>query len=253
MRHVPTLARRELAAYFLGPMASLILLAFLAIAWFNMIDLLNDLARSPRAWSGAADPINRYLTRRPWLWIALLVALPALTMRLFAEEKRSGTIEGLLTLPVTEAEVVVAKWLAGLAMYVAILVPFAVYLPFLHQQGGYRFDLGPFASLAIGMTTLGMMFVAIGLFFSALTKNQVVAAIWTFLAMFLLLFLTAFAHTYAVTQGLTWAGPMLFVSVLNQVEAFGAGQLDLRVLALHLSVCAFMLFATVQIVRWRQG
>ena len=121
------------------------------------------------------------LASAPAFWIALLVALPALTMRLLAEEKRSGTIETLLTSPITEAEVVVSKWLAGLAMYLAILLPFAIYLPFLYYQGKYQFDLGPFVSLAIGLTTLGMMFVAIGLFFSALTRNQIVAAIWTFL------------------------------------------------------------------------
>ena len=252
MRHVPTLVRRELSAYFLGPMAFLILLAFQAIAWFNMIDLLNDLARNPHVLSGVSDPINRYLTRRPWIWIAMLVALPALTMRLLSEEKRSGTIETLLTTPITEAEVVISKWLAGLAMYLAILLPFALYLPFLYTQGHYRFDVGPFFSLAIGMTTIGMMFVSIGLFFSALTRNQIVAAIWTFLVMFLFLFLTTFLYSYATAAGAGWADAMLFVSVLNQVDAFGTGKLDLRVLALHVSICVFVLFATIKAVGWRR-
>ena len=81
---------------------------------------------------------------------------------LLAEERRSGTIETLLTLPVTEAEVVLAKWLAGVVMFWALLVPFALYLPFLYYQAKFYFDVGPVLALAIGLTTMGMMFVAIG-------------------------------------------------------------------------------------------
>ena len=72
-----------------------------------------------------------------------------LTMRLLAEERRSGTIETLLTLPVTETEVVLAKWLAGVVMYCVLLVPFALYLPFLYYQAKFDFDLGPIVRLAI--------------------------------------------------------------------------------------------------------
>ena len=180
MRHVPPLLRRELGSYFLSPMAYLILLAFQVIAWLNFWELVDTLARSPQVFSNLRDPMNTYISGSTPFWIALLVALPALTMRLVAEERRSGTIETLLTVPVTEAEIVVAKWLAGVVMYVVLLIPFALYLPFLYYQARYYFDVGPLASLGIGLTTLGMMFVAIGLFFSALTRNQVVAAIWTF-------------------------------------------------------------------------
>src|SRR5437763_14804289 len=116
--------------------------------------------------------MNLYISASTPFWIGVLVAVPALTMRLLSEERKSGTIETLLTGPVTEAEVVVSKWLAGVVMYLALLLPFLVYLPFLYVQGRYRFDVGPVASLTLGLTTIGMMFVAIGLFFSALTRNQ---------------------------------------------------------------------------------
>ena len=105
------------------------------------------------------------------------MAIPALTMRLLAEERRSGTIETLLTLPVTETQVVLAKWLAGVVMYLVLLIPFALYLPFLYFQARFYFDLGPVLALAIGLTTMGMMFIAVGLLFSAMTRNQIVAAI----------------------------------------------------------------------------
>src|SRR4051794_11541517 len=200
MRHVPTLLRRELAAYFLGPMAFLILLAFQAIAWLNFWDLVDNLARNARAFSGLRDPLNSYISGSTPFWIGLLVAIPALTMRLLAEERRSGTIEGLLTVPVTEAEIVVSKWLAGVVMYLALLLPFAVYLPFLYYQGRFHFDPGPLLALSIGLTTLGMMFVAIGVFFSALTRNQIIAAIWTFAVLFLLVLMTLLVYFYAVGQ-----------------------------------------------------
>ncbi len=252
MRHVVILARRELATYFLGPMAFLILLAFQGIAWLNFWDLVDNLARNARAFSGVRDPLNSYITGSAPFWIGMLVAIPALTMRLLAEERRSGTIEPLLTAPVTEAEVVVAKWLAGVAMYLVLLLPFALYLPFLYYQAKYRFDLGPVVALGVGLTTLGMMFVAIGLFFSALTRNQIVAAIWTFAILFFLILLTMILTEFAVTRRASWAEALQFVSVTNQLRTFGTGRLDLRFLAIHLSTCVLMLYLTTKVVQFRR-
>lgn len=253
MRHVPTLLRRELGAYFLGPMAFLIVLAFQVIAWFNFGQLVDNLSQPQQSLSSLSDPMNSYISWSTPFWLLLLVALPALTMRLVAEERRSGTIEALLTVPVTEAEIVLAKWLAGVVMYLVLLLPFAIYLPFLYYQARFYFDVGPLLSLAIGLTTMGMMFVAIGLFFSALTRNQIIAAIWTFVALFLLVFLANLAYRYvAVEQQAAWADAIRFVALPPQLQSFGSGQLDLRFLTLHLSVCAFMLYLTVKILESRR-
>jgi ABC-2 type transport system permease protein len=253
MRHVPTLLARELGAYFLSPMAYLVLLAFQAIAWINFWQLVDMLSVPQRTFSGLGSPMNSYISGSTPFWIAMLVAVPALTMRLVAEERRTGTIETLLTVPVTESEIAIAKWLAGLAMYLALLAPFVVYLPFLYYQGKYTFDVGPLISLSLGLTTLGMMFVAIGLFFSTLTRNQIVAAIGTFATLFVILVLTMLAYYDAVTRQTGWAEPLRFVSVISQVHEFGSGQLDLRYLALHLSVTAFLLFGTVKVLESRRG
>jgi ABC-2 type transport system permease protein len=252
MRHVPTLLRRELGAYFLGPIAFFILLAFQLIAWLNFWELVENLTRQQQAYSSLRDPLNSYIALSTTFWIALLVAVPALTMRLIAEERRTGTIETLLTVPVTEAEVVVSKWLAGVLMYGLLFVPFAIYLPFLYYQAGFHFDPGPLASLAIGLTTLGMMFVSIGVFFSATTRNQVIAAIGTFLVLFLLVLLTYLGHAYALEKQAPWAEAVRFIAVLYQVHSFGTGQLDLRFLVLHLSVCVLMLFMTVKVLESRR-
>lgn len=252
MRHVPTLLRRELAAYFLGPMAFLILLAFQVIAWLNFWELIDSLSQGQQSLSSLRDPLNSYISGSAPFWIAMMVAIPALTMRLLAEEWRSGTIETLLTVPVTESEIVVAKWLAGVVMYLMLLLPFAVYLPFLYYQAKFHFDPGPVTALGIGLTTLGMMFVSIGLFFSALTRNQIIAAIWTFAVLFLLILLTRLVYFYAAGQQLDWIEGLRFISVLSQVQSFGSGQLDLRYLALHLSVSVFMLYLTVKALQSRK-
>lgn len=253
MRHVPTLLRRELGAYFLSPMAFLILLAFQVLACLNFWELIDVLGRPQQSLSTRFDPLNLYISGSTPFWIAVLVAVPALTMRLIAEERRSGTIESLLTVPVTETEVVLAKWLAGVVMYLVLLLPFLVYLPFLYYQGRYHFDVGPLASLVIGLTTLGMMFVSIGLFFSALTRNQIIAAIWTFVVLFLVVVLTLVAYSWAAERQATWAEAVRFVAVLYQLQSFGSGKLDLRYLTLHLSVSAFMLYLTVKTLETRRA
>jgi len=253
MRHVPTLLARELGAYFLSPIAYLVLLAFQLIAWLNFWELVDSLSQPQREFSSLRDPMNMYISGSTPFWFAILFAIPALTMRLFAEERRTGTIEPLLTVPVTEAEIVVAKWLAGVVMYLALLVPFALYLPFLYHQARFYFDPGPIVGLSIGLTTMGLMFVAIGLFFSVLTRNQILAAIWTFVVLFLMVVLSLLLYYYAVRQQSTWAESARFLSVFYQVQGFGAGRLDFRTIALHLSVCVFTLFLTVKILEIHRG
>ncbi len=253
MRHVRTLLARELAAYFLGPIAYLVLLAFQLIAAFNFYDLV-DLLSAPRSeLSTLRDPMNTYISNSAAFWIAIMVAIPLLTMRLFAEERRQGTIEALLTVPVTETEVVIAKWLAGVIMYFVLLVPFFIYLPFLHFQAKYDFDLGPLMSLSVGLTTMGMMFVSIGLFLSSLTRNQIIAAIWTFVVLLVLIVLFAIAYVFAAQQHYTWADGLRFVAVLFQIQSFGQGVLDFRYIAVHLSVCVFMLSLTVRVLKARSN
>lgn len=254
MRHVNELLKRELAAYFLSPMAYLVLLAFQLVAFLNFWEMVDSLSQPMRAqgeFSSLNDPMTTYISGSPAFWIAVLVAIPALTMRLLAEERRSGTIETLLTLPVTETQVVLAKWLAGVVMYLVLLLPFALYLPFLYYQGHFYFDLGPVLSLGVGLTTMGMMFVAVGLLFSSMTRNQIVAAIWTFVALFCMIVLVPLTLLFAARTRAGWAEAVQFTSILHQVRSFGVGRLDLRHLALHLSVCVLLLSLTVKIVATR--
>jgi ABC-2 type transport system permease protein len=254
MRHVNILLRRELGAYFLTPMAYLVLLAFQLVAFWNFWILVDTLSQPQRAFlefSSLNDPMTGYVSESLAFWGAVLVAVPVLTMRLLAEERRSGTIETLLTLPVTEAQVVVAKWLAGVVMYLALLLPFILYLPFLYYQARFHFDVGPLAALAAGLTTMGMMFVALGLLMSALTRNQIVAAIWTFVAMLMMIVVVPLLMLAATRRQGGWLEAAQFTSIYHQIRGLALGRLDLRHLAFHLSVCVLLLSLTVRVVAAR--
>jgi len=251
MRHVTALFYRELGAYFLSPMAFLVLLAVQFLAFFNFGELVEILSQPQRELSSLRDPMTMYISSSPAFWLAILVGVPVLTMRLVAEERRSGTIETLLTLPVTETEIVVAKWLGGVVMYCMLVVPFALYLPFLYYQAKFEFDVGPLLTLFAGLTTMGMMMIAIGLFMSSLTRNQIVAAIWTFVVLFLMVVLVPLVYNFAARQHLPWAEGVRFMALLYQIQNLSVGQLDIRCLALHLSVCAFMLFLTAKVLETR--
>jgi ABC-2 type transport system permease protein len=250
-RHVSTLLARELSAYFLGPMAYLVLLAFQVIAFLNFWELVDALSQRQQEFSSLRDPMSTYISASPAFWIALLIAVPVLTMRLFAEERRSGTIETLLTLPVSETEIVISKWLAGVVMFCAVIVPFAIYLPFLYYQAKFYFDIGPALTLAFGLLTMGMMLVSIGIFFSSLTRNQLVAAIWSFAVLFVLIAIAPLFYVWAVSRHASWADGVRFLALLHQVQSFGVGQLDLRVVVLHVSVCLFMIYLTVKVLQSR--
>lgn len=254
MRHVPTLFARELAAYFLSPTAYLVLLGFQVVAFLNFWELVESLARPQVEFSNLRDPMTTYISGSTPFWFAVLAAIPLLTMRLLAEETRSGTIETLATLPITEGEIVVSKWMAGVAMYLVLLLPFALYLPFLYYQGKYQFDVGPLLSLGVGLTSMGMMFIAIGLFFSSLTRNQLVAAVWTFVTLFVLVVTSLLLLFFLAERRWNgWADVARHVAILNQIHDFALGRIDLRTVALHLSVCTFVLYTTTTLLAARRG
>jgi ABC-2 type transport system permease protein len=241
-----------MSAFFLGPIAYIVLLAFQVIAFLYFWELVETLSQAQREFSSLRDPMTTYIAGSPLFWIGTLIAVPLLTMRLIAEERRTGTIEPLLTLPVTESEIVIAKWIAGVLMFLALLIPYAIYLPFLYYQAKFYFDLGPLVSLAIGLSTMGMMFVAIGLLFSSLTRNQIAAAVWTFVVLFLMVVLTLLLYLDALRRQEDWAEALRYLAVYIQLRGFGQGLLDPRTLALHVSVCAFSLFVTVKILEIRR-
>jgi ABC-2 type transport system permease protein len=188
-------------------------------------------------------------------WLVYLFIPPLLTMRLFAEERSTGTLEVLMTAPLHDWQVVLSKYLACFAFYIVLWLPTLAYLPVILNaetpQG--RIDPMPLASSYLGLFLAGAMFLALGLFVSSLVRSQMVAAL---LSLFLSLgFIVAGIWRPEMDTGSTLYRVLFFVSVpMHFSKDFSRGLLDTRHLVLYVSVAAFCLFLTVRSLesrRWR--
>jgi ABC-2 type transport system permease protein len=171
-----------------------------------------------------------------------------ITMRTYAEEKRSGTIELLLTSPVTDFEIIVGKFLGALSLYAIMLAVSLVEIGILFRFGTPEWK--PIATAYLGLILLGGCFISLGLFISSLTKNQIVAGTVTF-AVFLMLWVITWIGSFA---GPTVEGLTSYLSIIEQFEDFSKGVIDTSHLIYYLSFITFGLFLTAKSVdseRWR--
>lgn len=240
-----TLWRKEVTGYFLSPVAYVVTIFFLVVMGAIFSLLVSVLADGP-----AGVTIMNLLFGSPFFWMTMLVLVPVLTMRLLAEEKRSGTLETLLTAPISDPAVVLAKFAGAVTFYVLMWLPTAAYVLVLRQFSSMMapIDFGPMAGGYLGALLVGMFYLSIGLFCSALTSNQMVAAIMSFAAMIgvFLLGLLDFVTTSETLQAISAC-----VSSYNHMLDFSRGAIDTRPVIFYLTGTAFMLFATVKAVEAR--
>ena len=178
MRKTWAIVRRELIAYFSSPLAYIVMTAFLLMQgyiFYLIVSFLNN-PQTP-----AMTPLRLFFGGTIFFWLFLLFVVPVITMRLIAEERRSGTIEVLLTSPVTEAQVVAGKFAAAMAFYIALWLPTVLYVVVLNRHSDI--DLGPVVSGYLGILLLGFLFLSVGTLASTFTDNQLIAAIIAFAAM----------------------------------------------------------------------
>jgi ABC-2 type transport system permease protein len=254
MRATLSLFRRELGAYFLSPIAYVVLAVFLVVTGHLFyLTLVQLTARGPQ---GVYFPMHFLLTDT-WFWLVFLFIPPLLTMRLFAEERGSGTLEMLLTTPLRDWQIVLSKYAACLAFYVFLWLPTLAYLPILLDLEwpslASGIDPWPVASSYLGLALAGAMFLALGLFVSSLVRSQMVAAL---LALFLsLLFIVAGFWRPEMDAGSLLYQVLFFFTVpLHFDRNFSRGLVDTRQLVLYASVTLFCLFLTVRSLesrRWR--
>jgi ABC-2 type transport system permease protein len=244
-----TLLRRELAAYFLSPVAYVVAVCFLVLMGLSFWMLLEVLSQGP----ASVGVMRMLMGESVFFWLALLVVVPAVTMRLFAEEWRSGTWESLMTAPVSEAMVVAAKYLAAWLFFGLLWLPTWSY-PFLLARVAPQtgpVDWGVLLATYAGVLCLGGFYIAVGLLASSLTRNQSVAAMITLVALTLLI-LTGFIPDYARTPGVQAVGR--YTSALVHMKDFSRGVLDTRVFVFYATLTAWVLFATVKSLearRWK--
>jgi ABC-2 type transport system permease protein len=245
MNGFATLWRKEVTGYFLSPIAYIVTIFFLIVMGSIFSLLVSVLAEGP-----AGVAVMNLLFGSPFYWMTMLALVPALTMRLFAEEKRSGTIETLLTAPVTDTAVALAKFAGAVSFYAFMWLPTLVYLFILRHFSADMAPLDPGSLVGgyLGALLIGMFYLSIGLFCSTLTSNQIVAAISTF-AVMLALFLAGLLDYVARGEAAQAIGEHL--SSYNHMLEFSRGVIDSRPIVYYLSGTAFMLFSTVKILEAR--
>jgi ABC-2 type transport system permease protein len=180
--------------------------------------------------------------------VVFLFLLPLITMRTYAEEKRSGTIELLLTSPLTDLEIVLGKFLGALGLYAVMVALTLIHFGLLFAFG--KPEWKPLATAYLGLLLFGGCFIALGLFISSLTKNQIVAGAATF-GVFLLLWVVDWIGE---SMGPTGQAILKYLSMTEHLEDFVKGVIDTKHLVYYLSFIAFGLFLTVRSVdteRWR--
>jgi ABC-2 type transport system permease protein len=254
MRNALIICRKELRSYFVSPVAY-VLLAFWAIifGYFFWVALGSFLKYGMESqMMGQSYPINlNEQIIRPLLENVAVIGLffvPMITMRLFAEEKRTGTIELLVTSPVRDTEIIFGKWLAAMALYCCLLLFTVFHFLFLFKYGNP--DWKPLLVAYLGLLLEAGVMLAIGTFISSITKNQIIAGAATF-AVLILLWVLGWAGGY---ESSTWATVLSYMSITTHSESFMRGVIDSKDAIFYATLIFLGLFFTarsMESLRWR--
>ena len=255
MNNILAIAHKEMKAYFSSPIAYIVI-GFSAIlfGWFfvNLLFYFDRMSLQAGMGMGGPDTVNvnEMLIGPLFLnvTVILLFTLPLVTMRTYSEEKRSGTIELLLTSPLTDTQIVLGKFFGALVLYVAMLSVTLVHIALLFIFGNPEWR--PIVAGYVGILLMGGCFLSLGLFISSLTKNQIVAGMITF-AVFLMLWVINWIAAFA---GPNMQAVLNYLSITEHLNDFTKGVIDTKHLVYYVSFIAFSLFLTVRAVdseRWR--
>ncbi len=250
--HLVVLTRRELAAFIYSPIAYIVLAVMAMSSGLGYYFFIDALTGAPPG-SVIPEPIVRnYQTLTIFAAFQTILLVPLLTMRTFSEEKRTGTLEVLLTAPVRESTIVLSKFIATWIFFMLSWAPAAIYLIGFRIVGGQPFDFKPLLSYYVALGACGASFVALGIFFSSLTKNQIVGAAITGAIVFaqLLTFLLRESLSEYLPAGVRAAfGKFDFLTLWNQ--ALG-GSLTVANIVLQLSLGVFWIFLTIKVLEIRK-
>lgn len=246
MRAVYSIAKREVFSYFVSPIAyvvSVVWLLWCGWSYFLMVGLY----AGSSAMGATGSPLTTFFGGSVLFFIPLLVFAPVLTMRLLAEERHTGTLEPLLTAPVSALDVVLGKYIAAVIFWLSLWLPTLIYV----WQTSYfgRVDYGAVASSYVGVIGVGLYYMAIGLAMSALAKNQIVAALLTFilLAGLFALGLLSFVEAFAA-----YRDQLDYVSLWGHMQSFSKGVIDSRFLVFDLSLAFLFVYLAYRALEGRR-
>ena len=253
VRNILAIAGKEMRSYFASPMAYLIIGLFALLFgqfFYAYLDLFVRRSAGMGQMGGGANNINQDMIRYVLMNAAIIIlfVMPMITMRTYAEEKRSGTIELLLTSPLTDLEIILGKFLGALGLYAAMLAVTLLDVALLFFFGNPEWRA--IAAGYLGLLLLGGCFVSLGLLISSLTKNQIVAGVITF-AVFLMLWIVNWT---ADQSGPTMRAVLNHLSIIDHFDDFARGVIDTKHVVYYVSFIAFGLFLTAKSVdseRWR--
>ncbi|MBI3010865.1 MAG: ABC transporter permease subunit [Candidatus Omnitrophica bacterium] len=247
MSNLLALTSRELKAFWYSPMAYAVGALFLflqGLVFWLLIAVLNDPRVDP-----SLTMAQFFFGGTFFFWFSILVIAPLLTMRTFSEEKRTGTIELLLTAPVTDAQVVLAKFLGAWVAYILLWACTVVF--FLLLRSFSAFDWAPVLTGYLGTWLLGGVLLSLGILASSLTRNQVIAALLSFVAILLLFSVGVLDVFIRDPEG---SKMIQYLSLIDHFRSFAKGILDTRPMVFYLSLTAIALFLAGRVIgspRWR--
>jgi ABC-2 type transport system permease protein len=249
MSGILTVARREILSFFVSPIAYVVMTVWLL--FFGIVFYMLALFFTSQPAGGGTNLLQAFFGGTTLFYLPLLIFAPVLTMRLLAEERSSGTIESLMTAPLSEVEIVLGKYLAALSFWVALWIPTLSYVWIASGTGKDVVDTGAICATYLGLFCVGTFYMAVGLLMSAVARSQIVAAMLTFLVLGLL-FVVGLAG-YATLDDQKRA-IFEYLGLWTQMAAFSKGIVDTRHVVYDVSGAVLSLFLAVRVLqanRWQ--
>jgi gliding motility-associated transport system permease protein len=248
MRKFYTLLLREVRSYFHSPIAYVVLVFFLLVSGADFYFQVSFMNQRPASYS-----VQEAFFNSVFFWFAFVLIFPLITMRIFAEEFKLGTIEPLMTAPVRDWQVVLSKFFGALVFYIVLWLPtllyFVIFQKITHEAAAN--SAGAYWGSYLMLLLVGMFYLSVGCLASVLTKNQIIAAIISFCTITLLFFLGLVQFILLdVSSGLRDA--LGYFSAIEHMGTYSRGIIDTRPIVFYLSMTAVMLTLTYQVFQSRK-
>lgn len=246
MQKTLAILRREMISYFSSPLAYMVMTGFLLLQgmiFYLVLAFLNN----PNA--QAMAPMEAFFGGTIFFWLFLLFVVPVITMRLIAEERKTGCLEILLTSPVTEGQVITGKFIAALLFYVSLWLPTGLYVVILSRHTDI--DLGPVLAGYLGVFLVGFLFLGVGTFASTLTSNHLIAAILAFVGL-VSLFAVPLVEQLLLSDSLLKSA-LGHMDLWAHMEDYAMGIVDTRHVVYEVSVGVLFLFLATRSLEMKKG
>jgi ABC-2 type transport system permease protein len=243
-----TLTRRELSTFFVSFTGYVIIAAavfLMGLCFVNMLTLLKD--------SPTVTPLIQLFFSTAYFWLIILLVTPVITMRLFAQEKYSGTFETLMTAPVSDLQVVLAKFTGAMIFYMIMWLPSigSMFILRYYVRNVGIFDPGLLGSTFLGIFLIGCLFISLGCFASSLSRSQVIAAMLSFTLGFTLFLLSYLSGNLPAIRG--WVAEVFrYMALFDQMSDFAGGMVDTQHIVFYVTLTFWFLFLTLRVVEGRR-